>query len=66
MTRRLLPTDLAAKAAGVQPVTIHQWARRGYIRNYGDRYRALWDMTELEARLASRNQTRPRVTRRCA
>lgn len=61
MTRRLLSTDLAARAAGVEPVTIRQWARRGHITNYGDSYRALWDMAELEARLRTRNTSRPRV-----
>jgi predicted site-specific integrase-resolvase len=64
--RRLLPTELAAKAAGVKPVTLHQWARRGYIRNYGDGYRAMWDMAELEARLRTRTAARPRVAKRCA
>jgi predicted site-specific integrase-resolvase len=66
MSRRLLSTEVAAKAADVEPVTIRQWARRGYIHNYGDSYRALWDFDELEAHDRRRKQSRPRVVRRCA
>lgn len=61
MGRRLLTTDQAVRTCGVKAGTIRQWAQRGYIRNYGDTYRALWDMAELDHRLQQRQRPRPRV-----
>ncbi|WP_278260506.1 transcriptional regulator [Nocardia sp. AG03] len=54
MTRALVPTDLAALAAGVAPATIRQWARRGKLTRYGTPHRARYDLTEIQALRASR------------
>lgn len=61
MGRRLLTTEQAVHAAGVKAGTLHQWSRRGHIRNYGDGYRALWDLAELDHRMRTKDRSRPRV-----
>lgn len=44
---RLVPTQLAALAAGVGEATIRKWASRGRITRYGSARRALYDLDEL-------------------
>lgn len=44
---RLVPTGLAALAAGVSSATIRKWASRGKIRRFGTPRRALYDLNEL-------------------
>lgn len=46
---RLVPTQLAALAAGVSEATIRKWASRGKITRYGSRARAEYDLDELLA-----------------
>jgi DNA-binding transcriptional MerR regulator len=47
---RLLPSDLAAVAAGVKPSTLRDWRRRGLISPAGgtDRH-PLYDLRHLHA-----------------
>jgi hypothetical protein len=51
--RRLIPTELAAMAAGVSEATIRKWASRGKIRRYGSPRRAQYDLDELMTLIAS-------------
>jgi hypothetical protein len=44
---RLIPTELAALAAGVSEATIRKWASRGKITRYGSPSRAQYDIDEL-------------------
>ncbi len=44
---RLVPTELAALAAGVTTATIRQWARRGKLTRYGKPSRAEYDLGEI-------------------
>ncbi|SNR59246.1 hypothetical protein SAMN06265355_104432 [Actinomadura mexicana] len=44
---RLVPTGLAALAAGVSAATIRKWASRGKIKRFGTPRRALYDLNEL-------------------
>lgn len=44
---RLVPTQLAALAAGVTEATIRKWASRGKIKRYGSPGRAQYDIDEL-------------------
>jgi hypothetical protein len=44
---RLVPTRLAAMAAGVSEAAIRKWASRGKITRYGTSRRALYDLEEL-------------------
>jgi len=44
---RLVPTGLAALAAGVTSATIRKWASRGKIRRFGTPQKALFDLDEL-------------------
>jgi hypothetical protein len=44
---RLVPTGLAALAAGVTAATIRKWASRGKIRRFGTPRKALYDLDEL-------------------
>lgn len=44
---RLVPTQLAALAAGVSEATIRKWASRGKLTRYGSRGRAEYDLDEL-------------------
>jgi hypothetical protein len=46
---RLVPTQLAALAAGVGEATIRKWASRGRITRYGTSRRAMYDLDELLA-----------------
>ncbi|RDI64162.1 transcriptional regulator [Nocardia pseudobrasiliensis] len=45
--RRLVPTELAALAAGVKPETIRKWASRGKLTRYGRPGRAEYDLSEI-------------------
>jgi hypothetical protein len=44
---RLVPTGLAALAAGVTSATIRKWASRGKITRFGTPQRAMYDINEL-------------------
>ncbi len=45
--RRLVPTELAALAAGVTEATIRKWASRGKLTRYGRAGRAEYDLDEI-------------------
>lgn len=45
--RRLVPTQLAALAAGVTEATIRKWASRGKLTRYGRPGRAEYDLDEV-------------------
>lgn len=45
--RRLVPTQLAALAAGVPEATVRKWASRGRLTRYGRPGRALYDLDEI-------------------
>jgi hypothetical protein len=47
VSRRTVPTRLAALAAGVTEATIRKWASRGKLSRYGRRGRAEYDLDEL-------------------
>ena len=53
---RLVPTELAALAAGVTTATIRQWARRGKLTRYGKPSRAEYDLGEIFAIIAQQQQ----------
>jgi len=57
---RVLPADLAALAAGVQPSTIRDWRRRGLIKPVGgtDR-RPLYAVADVHA---AKHAPKPRRT----
>lgn len=44
---RLLPTQVAALAAGVSEATIRKWVSRGKITRYGTPGRAEFDIEEI-------------------
>lgn len=44
---RLVPTQLAAMAAGVTEATIRKWASRGKLTRYGRPGRAEYDLDEI-------------------
>ena len=44
---RIVPTQLAALAAGVSEATIRKWASRGKLTRYGGPGRAQYDLDEL-------------------
>ena len=44
---RLVPTELAALAAGVTTATIRKWASRGKLTRYGRPHRAEYDLGEI-------------------
>ena len=50
---RLVPTELAALAAGVTTATIRQWARRGKLTRYGKPSRAEYDLGEILGLIAN-------------
>ena len=54
---RLVPTQLAALAAGVSDATIRKWASRGKITRYGSPGRAQYDLDELLERVAAKAET---------
>lgn len=57
---RLLPADLAARAAGVQPSTLRDWRRRGLITPAGgSERRPLYDVQQL---YAAQQASKPRRT----
>jgi hypothetical protein len=45
--RVIVPTELAALAAGVPEATIRKWASRGKLTRYGSPRRAEYDLDEL-------------------
>lgn len=45
--KRMVPTQLAAMAAGVTEATIRKWASRGKLTRYGRPGRAQYDLNEL-------------------
>lgn len=45
--RRIVPTQLAAMAAGVTEATIRKWASRGKLTRYGRPGRAQYDLNEV-------------------
>jgi predicted site-specific integrase-resolvase len=45
--RRLVPTNVAALAAGVSEATIRKWVSRGKITRYGTPGRSEFDIEEL-------------------
>lgn len=49
--RRLVPTSVAALAAGVTEATIRKWASRGKLTRYGRAGRAEYDLDEILALL---------------
>jgi hypothetical protein len=52
---RLLSTEDAALACGVEPATIRQWARRGKLTRHGTHQRAMYRLDELAALARQRN-----------
>lgn len=54
---RLVPTQLAALAAGVSEATIRKWASRGKITRYGSPGRAQYDLDELLERVAAKTES---------
>jgi hypothetical protein len=54
--QRLVPTELAALAAGVGEATIRKWASRGKLTRYGTRNRAEYDLDELLAILRATDE----------
>lgn len=52
---RLVPTGLAALAAGVTSATIRKWASRGKLSRFGTPRRALYDLDELMLLVDGRN-----------
>jgi hypothetical protein len=58
---RLVPTELAALAAGVGTATIRQWAKRGKLTRYGKPSRAEYDLGEIFG-ILSQQRTDPPVS----
>lgn len=59
MRRRLLPADLAALAAGIQPDTIRDWRRRGLLKPAGGTpRRPLYALADVYAAKAAPKPTR--------
>jgi hypothetical protein len=50
--KRIVPTRLAAMAAGVTEATIRKWASRGKLTRYGRPGRARYDLNEVVLVLA--------------
>lgn len=55
--RRLVPTQLAAMAAGVSESTIRKWASRGKLTRYGGPGRAQYDLDEILLIVAGKDQS---------
>ncbi|HYS38262.1 MAG TPA: hypothetical protein VEO01_21810 [Pseudonocardiaceae bacterium] len=53
-SRRAVPTQLAALAAGVTEATIRKWASRGKLTRYGRPSRAEYDLDEILSLLAQK------------
>jgi hypothetical protein len=60
---RVVPTQLAALAAGVSEATIRKWASRGRITRYGRPGRAEYDVGELIEIAVRRDQRTARGLR---
>lgn len=56
---KLVPTGLAALAAGVTSATIRKWASRGKLRRFGTPQKALYDLDELMLIIGDRNDDSP-------
>jgi hypothetical protein len=56
--RSLVPTELAALAAGVTEATIRKWASRGKLTRYGRPRRAEYDLDEVLSLLEDSGATR--------
>ena len=60
MRRRLLPAELAALAAGIQPSTIRDWRRRGLLTpTGGTARRPLYALADVYAAMHAPKTTRP-------
>lgn len=55
----LVPTNLAAMAAGVSEATIRKWASRGKLTRYGQPGKAQYDLNEILRQL-----DRPKAAKR--
>ncbi|WP_103532548.1 hypothetical protein [Streptomyces sp. SM11] len=53
---RLVPTNVAALAAGVSEATIRKWVSRGKIKRYGAPGRSEFDIEELVGIAARREE----------
>lgn len=49
MSRRLVPTNVAAVALAVTPGAVRKMVERGRLSRYGSARRALIDLTECES-----------------
>jgi hypothetical protein len=56
-SRRTVPTQLAALAAGVTEATVRKWASRGKLTRYGCPGRAEYDLGEILSLLAEKEIT---------
>jgi hypothetical protein len=56
--RVVVPTQLAALAAGVTDATIRKWASRGKLTRYGGPGRAEYDLDEILSLLAEKDGLR--------
>jgi hypothetical protein len=52
--RRVVPTELAALAAGVTEATIRKWSSRGKLTRHGGPGRAKYDLDEILSLLAEK------------
>ena len=60
MRRRLLPADLAALAAGIQPDTLRDWRRRGLLQPAGGTpRRPLYALADIFEAQQAPKPTRP-------
>jgi hypothetical protein len=55
----IVPTKLAALAAGVPEATIRKWASRGKLTRYGRPGRAEYDLDELYELAAAQQRAEP-------
>ncbi|GGQ49436.1 hypothetical protein ACFFKE_10625 [Streptomyces mutabilis] len=53
---RLVPTNVAALAAGVSEATIRKWVSRGKLTRYGTPRRSEFDIEELTELASQRRQ----------
>lgn len=56
---RLVPTVLAALAAGVTSATIRKWASRGKLTRFGTTQQAMYDLDELMLLASDRREDFP-------
>lgn len=52
----LVPTQLAAMAAGVSEATIRKWASRGKLTRYGQPGKAEYDLREILSHLEGQEE----------